>query len=79
MDQQLLMFSLHHGFDGHDHMANGDCGGVYGMGLTSVTMACTGLNVTVQTRPSNMGSGNNLHGDYAWMSIVEFTEIFHGV
>ena len=69
------MCSLDHGFDGHDHMANADwlC---LGMGLTSVTMACTGLGVTVQTRPPNMGSGNSLQGDYAWMSIVEFTDNF---
>ena len=39
-------------------------------------MACTGPNVTVQTRPPNMGSGKNLHGDDAWMSIVEFNDNF---
>ena len=46
------------------------------MSLTSVTMVCAGLNVTVQTRPPNMGSGNRLHGDFAWMSIGEFTDNF---
>ena len=46
------------------------------MGLTSVPMACTGLHVTVQTRPPNRGSGNSLHGDNARMSIVEFTDNF---
>ena len=70
------MCCLDHGFDGHDHMANVDCGWYLGMDLTSITIACTGLIVTVQTRSPNMGSGNSLHGDYAWMSIVEFTDNF---
>ena len=45
----------------------------YGLDKCNNGVHCTQCHCQNQ---ANMGSGKSLHGDYAWMSIVEFTDNF---